>query len=52
MRGANDAKASDMKDVSRRAFAEAVRGLNVDRALIDGEAVVLRKDGAATSARF
>jgi ATP-dependent DNA ligase len=27
------------------AFAEAVRGLNVDRALIDGEAVVLRKDG-------
>jgi bifunctional non-homologous end joining protein LigD len=26
-------------------IAEAVRGLNVDRALIDGEAVVLRKDG-------
>jgi bifunctional non-homologous end joining protein LigD len=45
MRGANDAKPSDMKDVSWRAFAEAVRGLNVDRALIDGEAVVLRKDG-------
>ena len=27
------------------AIAEAVRGLNVDRALIDGEAVVLRNDG-------
>ena len=27
------------------AIAEAVRGLNVDRALIDGEAVVLRDDG-------
>ena len=26
-------------------IAEGVRGLNVDRALIDGEAVVLRKDG-------
>jgi ATP-dependent DNA ligase len=30
--------------VSRR-YAEAVRSLNVDKALIDGEAVVLRKDG-------
>jgi bifunctional non-homologous end joining protein LigD len=28
-----------------RAIVETVRGLNVDRALIDGEAVVLRKDG-------
>jgi bifunctional non-homologous end joining protein LigD len=27
------------------AIAEAVRGLNVDRALIDGEAIVLQKDG-------
>jgi bifunctional non-homologous end joining protein LigD len=27
------------------AIAEAVRGLNVDRALIDGEAVVLQEDG-------
>jgi bifunctional non-homologous end joining protein LigD len=27
------------------AIAEVVRGLNVDRALIDGEAVVLRNDG-------
>ena len=29
------------------AIAEAVRGLNVDRALIDGEAVVLRDDGGS-----
>ena len=45
MRGANDAKPSDMKDVSWRAFAKAVRRLNVDRALIDGEAVVVMDDG-------
>ena len=28
-------------------IAEAIRGLNVDRALIDGEAVVLRDDGGS-----
>ena len=32
-------------------IAEAVRGLFVDRAPIDGEAVVLRTTGGATSAR-
>jgi ATP-dependent DNA ligase len=45
MPGANDAKPSDMKDVPWRAFADSVRGLSVDRAFIDGEAVVLREDG-------
>ena len=29
------------------AIAEAIRGINVDRALIDGEAVVLRDDGGS-----
>jgi ATP-dependent DNA ligase len=32
-------------------IAEAVRGLNVERALIDGEAVVLMVDVGATSMR-
>jgi bifunctional non-homologous end joining protein LigD len=33
------------------AIAEAVRGLSVEKALIDGEAVVLETTGEATSAR-
>jgi bifunctional non-homologous end joining protein LigD len=33
------------------AIAEAVRGLSAHEALIDGEAVVLRNDGGATSGR-
>jgi bifunctional non-homologous end joining protein LigD len=48
---ANRASASKSGAVAARrtyrfpAIAEAVRGLNVDRALIDGEAVVLQEDG-------
>ena len=40
-------------DVTDRllSIAESVRGLSVDDALIDGEAVVLRNDGGAISRR-